>query len=427
MQNINRSVCAKRLIIGLLSMTLFACFDQEQEKPPVSEKKGIQPSETIAKVLGDSALEHAKKHLDPKYVCPMHPQIVRDEEGSCPICGMDLVKKMIDSSKGKRPVVEVSSAVIQNMGVKTDYAKHDTLWKFIRTVGYVDYDETKLEHMHPRTEGWLEKLNFRAEGEPVEKGEILGYLYSPEILAAQVDFLIALDQPGAKKNKARIEKARNRLRLLGVTEGTISRIQKRRKSQNNVPIISAASGIMTKLTAREGMYIKPDMEIFTIADLGRMWVIVEVFEHQIDWLASGLTAEITVPAYPGRVWEGQVEYIYPDLNPKSRTLRVRLAFDNPEGLLKANMFAEAVIYGGPKHNALVVPSNAVIVTGERSTVVKALGDGRFEPVDVVTGMVRNGRTEILNGLKEADEIVVAGQFLIDSESSLQASFQRMGE
>lgn len=386
-----------------------------------------QPSESMSEALDDTAMEHAAKHLDPKYVCPMHPQIVRDEEGSCPICGMDLVAKMIDPSAGKRPTVEVSSSVIQNMGIRTTYAKHDTLWKYIRTVGRIAYDENRLSHVHPRTEGWMEKLNLRTEGEPVKRGQLLGSLYSPEILAAQVDFLIALDQPGAKKNKRRVEKARNRLRLLGVTEGTISRIQKRGKSQNTVPVLANADGVITKLGVRQGMYVSPNMEIITIADLGKIWVMVDVYEHQIDWLAEGLSAEITVPAYPGRTWEGKVEYIYPELDPKSRTLRVRLAFDNPDYLLKANMFAEAVIYGGPKHNALVVPSEAVIETGERTSVVKALGEGRFEPVDVVTGMARSGRVEILNGLKEGDEIVISGQFLIDSESSLQASFLRMGE
>ena len=156
-------------------------------------------------------------------------------------------------------------------------------------------------------------------------------------------------------------------------------------------------------------------------------MLVEVFEHQIAWLAEGLTAEIRVPAYPGRVWEGAVDYIYPELDPKARTLKVRLAFDNPEGTLKPNMFADVVIYGGPKRGVLVIPSEALIETGERTSVVTALGEGRFQPVDVVTGMRRGGQVEILSGLQAGDEVVVSGQFLIDSESSLQASFLRMGE
>ena len=369
-------------------------------------------------------MEHAAKHLDPKYVCPMHPQIVRDDPGSCPICGMDLVEKMMDPQAGKHPTVEISNAVINSMGVRTAAATEQTLWRFIETVGRVEYDETRLTHVHPRAEGWMEQLNLRAEGDPVKKGQVLGRLYSPEILNAQVDFLIALNQSAGK---VRVQKARNRLRLLGVTEGTISAIEKRGEALNTVPVTAPGEGVVTKLGAREGMFVKPDMEIVTIADLGRIWVLVDVYEHQIDWLAEGQSAEIRVPAYPGRVWEGQVEYIYPELDPKSRTLRVRLAFDNPDGLLKANMFADVAIYGGPKRGVLAVPAEAVIETGRRSSVVLSLGDGRFQPVDVVTGMRGNGMVEILSGLKSGAQVVISGQFLIDSESSLQASFLRMAE
>ncbi len=382
------------------------------------------PSETLAEAMDDSALEHARKHLDPKYVCPMHPQIVRDEEGSCPICGMDLVEKLIDPNAGKHPTVQISNAVINSMGVRTSPARNTTLWKFIETVGRIDYDETRVAHVHPRAAGWMEQLKLRAEGEPIERGQLIGRLYSEEILSAQVDFLIALDQ---SNSAVKIEKARNRLRLLGVTEGTINAIQRRGESFNTVPVVSTADGVVTMLGARQGMYVTPSMEIVTIADLSRIWVLVDVYEHQIDWLAEGLSAVIRVPAYPGRVWEGAVEYIYPELDPTSRTLKVRLAFDNPDGLLKANMFAEVAIYGGPKRDVLAVPSEAVIETGQRSSVVLALGDGRFQPVDVVTGMTANDRTEILSGFDAGDEVVVSGQFLIDSESSLQASFLRMDE
>jgi Cu(I)/Ag(I) efflux system membrane fusion protein len=194
-----------------------------------------------------------------------------------------------------------------------------------------------------------------------------------------------------------------------------------------VPVISNADGVVTMLGARQGMYVTPDREIVTIADLSRIWVIVDIYEHQIDWLAEGVSAKIRVPAYPGRAWEGQVEYIYPALDPQSRTLQVRLAFDNPDGLLKANMFADVVIYGGPRRDTLAVPAEALIETGKRTAVVRALGNGRFRPVDVVTGMRADGMVEIFSGLKAGDEVVVSGQFLIDSEASLQASFMRMDD
>lgn len=402
-----------RVCFLLPVLVLSSCLLDEE--PP-------KPSESLESALQDTAMAHAVKHLDPKYVCPMHPQIVKDEEGSCPICGMDLVEKMIDPDQGKGSEVKVGAAIVQSMGVRTGYAKHETLWKYIRTIGRIEYDETRIEHVHPRAAGWMEKLALRAEGEPVKRGQLIGEFYSPDILNAQVDFLIALEQPGKK----RYEKARNRLRLLGVTEGTISRIQKRRETQNRIPVYAPADGVVTKLMAREGMYVMPEMEMITTADLSKVWVMVDVFEHQIDWLREGLTAEIEVPAYPGRSWQGKVDYLYPELDPGSRTLKVRLVFDNPDGLLKANMFAEVVIYGGPKENALVIPTEALIITGERTSVVQALGEGRFQPLDVVTGMSRGGKTEILSGLKQGDEIVTSGQFLIDSEASLRASFSRMG-
>ena len=190
-------------------------------------------------------------------------------------------------------------------------------------------------------------------------------------------------------------------------------------------MLAPIDGIVTQMMARDGMYVSKDTEMFTIADLSRVWVLVDVFEHQIAWLRLGLEAEIGVPAYPGKQWQGIVDYLYPDLNPKTRTLRVRLVFPNPDRLLKPNMFAQVVIHGSPKKHVLKLPSEALIVTGERESVVMALGAGRFRPVDVVTGMQQGDQVEILSGLHEDDEIVASGQFLINSESSLQASFMRM--
>ncbi|MCF7989317.1 MAG: efflux RND transporter periplasmic adaptor subunit [Thiohalocapsa sp.] len=389
------------------------------------------PSESMAAAADDTALEHAAKHLDPKYVCPMHPQIIKDEPGSCPICGMDLVEKMMDPTTGKHPEVRLSAAVAQNMGVRTAAAERGTLWKLIRTVGRVEYDETRLAHVHPRADGWIESLLLRAEGEPVREGQELAELYAPEILNAQVDFLLAREPNAQGRRGVSPDKARNILRLLDVPDETIRDIERTGETRNTVPVRAPIAGIVTQMMAREGMYVTPSSEMFTIADLSRVWVMVDVFEHQIDWLDTGLSAEITVPARPGRSWEGKVDYLYPELDPKTRTMKVRLVFDNPDLALKPNMFADVVIYGGPKRDVLKIPDEALIATGERESVVKVLGDDdggrRYQPVDVVTGMQREGEVEILSGLEAGDEIVVSGQFLIDSESSLQASFMRMSD
>jgi membrane fusion protein, copper/silver efflux system len=384
------------------------------------------PSEDLAEVLDDTALEHAAKHMDPKYVCPMHPQIVRDEPGDCPICGMDLVARRLDPMAGKRPEVALTPAVIQTLGVRTAKAERGTLWKYIKTVGRIEYDETRLAHVHPRAAGWIETLDLRAEGEPVQRGQRLAELYAPQILSAQVDFLLAQDRTGGQRRVSE-DKARNILRLLDVPDDIIREIEQTGEPRNRIPIRAPIDGIVTQMTARDGMYVTEASELFSIADLSRVWVMVDIYEQQIDWLSEGLSAEMTVPARPGRTWEGKVDYLYPELDPATRTLKVRLVFDNPGLALKPNMFADVVIYGGPKRDVLKVPAEAVIVTGERESVVLAQGDGRFQPVDVAIGMQRGGEVEILSGLEAGDEVVVSGQFLIDSESNLQASFMRMGE
>lgn len=401
-------------LVTLVAVAAAGCGD----KIPVS-------SEPLTEAADDTAMEHAAKHLDAKYVCPMHPQIIKDEAGSCPICGMDLVRKQMDPMTGKHPEVVLSGALVQNMGVRTTAVERGTLWKLVRTLGRVEYDETRIAHLHPRAAGWIETLALRAEGEPVTKGQELAQFYAPDILSAQVDFLLALAPQPKGVAQVKADKARNMLRLLDVPDPVIREIGRTGETRNRVPILSPIDGVVTNLMAREGMYVRPDSEMFTVVDMSRVWVLVDVFEAQVDWIRQGVSAEIQVPAHPGRTWEGKVDYLYPELDPKTRTLRVRLVFANPDLLLRPNMFAEVKIYGGPKHDALKIPRQALIATGERQSVVRALGEGRFQPVDVVTGMQRNGEVEILSGLSEGDEIVVSGQFLIDSESSLRASFARL--
>jgi len=405
--------------LGLLLVT--ACGDEATppSEPPAAALDDIYPDR--------GGLEHAAKHLDTKYVCPMHPQIVRDSPGTCPICGMELVARSVEPEVDGHPQVILSSTVIRNMGVRTARVERGTLWKSVRTLGRVEYDETRLAHIHPRAAGWIEDLSLRAEGEPVRKGQELAQLYAPAILSAQVDFLLALDPRSQGVAGVKVDQARNLLRLLDVPDPIIRELERTQETRNRVPVLAPIKGIVTRMLARDGMYVTKDTEMFTIADLSRVWVLVDVFEHQIAWLRPGLEAEIGVPAYPGKHWKGVVDYLYPDLDPKTRTLRVRLVFPNPDRLLKPNMFAEVVIQGGPRKHVLKLPSEALIVTGERESVVLVLGEGRFRPVDVVSGMHQGGEVEILSGLHEGDTVVVSGQFLIDSESSLQASFMRMSE
>jgi len=414
---------ARVAALGLVVSAVAGCDKRAPDAGPTSTDAKKPPAK-------ETALVHAVKHLDPTYVCPMHPQIVQDHPGTCPICGMDLVEKRIKPKAvaveaDPHPEVALSGAIVQSLGVRTAKVVRGTLPREVRAVGRVAYDETRLAHIHPRAAGWIEGLSLRAEGEPVHQGQALADLYAPNILSAQVDFLIALERHGTGAPRVQPDKPRNLLRLLGVPEAVIRDIEQTRQTRNTIPILAPSDGIVTRMTAREGMYVTPSSEMFTIASLTEVWVLVDVFEHQLAWVAPGMSAEMQVPAYPGRTWKGKVDYLYPDLDPKSRTLRVRLVFPNPRLELKPNMFSDVVIAGGPTKEVLKIPRDALIVTGERESVVRALSGGRFQPVDVVTGMEANGQVEVLSGLAAGDEIVVSGQFLIDSESSLQASFRRM--
>ncbi|HHC71649.1 MAG TPA: efflux RND transporter periplasmic adaptor subunit [Thiotrichales bacterium] len=411
-----------------------------------------------AEAAGETALEHAQKHLDPKYVCPMHPQIIRDEPGNCPICGMDLVpveQEQADEPKERKilyyrhphkpdiispvprkdemgmdfvPVyddgggasVKITPAVINNLGVRTAEAERGRLWRRIDTVGFVDYDENLVSHIHLRTDGWIEKLHVKYDGERVKKGQVLFEVYSPKLVNAQEEYLNAR-RAGGRLVKASAE----RLRALGVSDDQIDELARSGRVLQRVKIHAPQDGIVARLKVRQGMYVKPMNEVMSIADLSRVWVMAEVFEKQVDWVQEGQSADVRLDYLPGEELEGRVEFIYPELDPRTRTLRVRLSFPNPEMRLKPNMYASVAIYGGPKDDVVFIPREALIRTGRESRVILAVGEGRFQPREVVPGIESGDYVEIRAGLEGGEKVVTSGQFLIDSEASLKASLLRM--
>ena len=444
----NKNLKKYSLLAGAvaLSISLVACDSSDS----MSNADGMKK---------ETAVDHAEKHLDSKYVCPMHPSIVQDEEGSCPICGMTLVEKEQEKPKekkllywvapmdpnfrqegpGKSPMgmdlvpfydeggdddaITISPAIVQNLGVRTAKAELGKLWKRVDSVGYVDFDENKISHVHLRTEGWIDKLKVKSEGERVKKGDLLFELYSPTLVNAQDEYLQAL----RSNNKRLLGASHNRLRALGIDEQQIAKIKKTRKAEQLIKIRASQDGIISKLNAREGMFIKPRMEVMTLADLSTIWIQVEVFERQAEWVKQGKPAEITVSYLPGRTWEGTVEYVYPSLDPKTRTLRARLRFDNPDESLKPNMFTNVTIFGGASKQVVSIPIEALIRTGDSERVIVSLGDGRFAPREVVSGIESGDRIEIVNGLEGNEDIVTSSQFLLDSEASIKASLNRMNE
>ncbi len=355
------------------------------------------------------------------WVAPMDANYRRDKPGKSPM-GMDLVPfyKDDDAEEG---VVKISPVVQNNLGVRVSRVKKGQLEREINTVGYVNFDEEKLYHLHTRVEGWVERLDVKATGDVVKKGQKLFELYSPTLVNAQEEYVTAL----RSQNRILIKASKDRLLSLGLTSGQISQLKKTRKIQQRIAYFAKHDGFIQDLKILDGMFVKPSMNVLTIGQIDSVWVIAEVFERQSGWVKKGQTVDMSVEAFPEKNWKGIVDYIYPVLDKKTRTLRVRIRFNNPEQLLKPNMFSRLIIHSSFNKNALFVKREAIIRSGGIERVVKALGEGKFQSVAVKTGNESGQFIEVVKGLKENDQVVSSAQFLIDSESSLTASFERMEE
>ena len=354
------------------------------------------------------------------WVAPMDPGYRRDGPGKSPM-GMDLVPVYADDGDGR--TVTIAPEIVQNLGVRTTRSERSRLWRGIDTVGYVDYDESKVSHIHLRTEGWLERLYVESEGERVSRGQRLFDLYAPELVNAQEEYVQAL-QLG---NRDLAQASRDRLEALGIPDDQIAKLKKTRRVQQTIMLYAPQDGVVSTLPVREGMFVRPAMRVMSLADLSSVWLLAEVYERQADWVKVDQPAEVRLTYRPGEVWQGEVEYIYPSLDPKTRTLRVRLRFDNPQEVLKPNMYASVRIFGGPREDIIVVPLQALIRTGRAERIIIALGDGRFEAREVQAGIESGDWIEIIEGLDTGEEVVISGQFLIDSEASLKASLMRMSK
>jgi Cu(I)/Ag(I) efflux system membrane fusion protein len=288
-------------------------------------------------------------------------------------------------------------------------------------VGYVQYDEDHLIHIHPRVEGWIEKLHIKAAGDTVEQGAPLYDLYAPMLVNAQEEFLLALK----RNNVTLVEAARARLASLQVPASEIRRLEASRRVSQTISVTAPQSGVLDNLMVREGMFVGPGMEIMAIGQLEHIWVIGELFERQSALVQVGDQVQMHLDYLPGRSWQGQVDYIYPSLDPKTRTARVRVKFDNTDGQLRPGMFTRMRITSSPGEESLLVPLEALVRTGEQNRVVLAMGEGRFKSVAVRVGHVSDDQAQITDGLEADDQIVTSALFLIDSESSKTSDFRRM--
>jgi Cu(I)/Ag(I) efflux system membrane fusion protein len=442
----------------LLAILVAGCTNEQT--PPAA-------SEPAAAAADDSAAEHAAKHADPLYRCPMHPDVVRNAPGQCPICGMDLVEvepelaepatTATDAPRGKPlyyrhphdpnrtspeprqdemgmdyvpvyadaagPEVRISPAVVNNLGVRTAAAAMGAPERRAATVGYVAFDERRMRQVQPRAEGWIEGLSVRAMGETVKAGQLLFTLYSPMLESAQQEYLDA-QRIG---NRDLIEASRDRLRALGLDAGAAERLARAGRASGRVPFHAPIDGVITELAVREGAMISPNMMVLTITGLGSLWVIAEVPESQAAWVRAGTAAEVRLPSLPGETLAGRVEYVYPELNMETRTLRARIVLDDTGQGLRPNMLANVTLVGEAGEPAVMVPRSALIRSGSEDRVVVALGEGRFAPRRVVVGPESGDRVVIRDGLAEGEQVVVSGQFLLDSEANLRAGMERLGE
>lgn len=363
--------------------------------------------------------EVGREDKKPDYwVAPMDANYRRDRPGKSPM-GMDLVP--VYENMDSPGTVEISPNVVNNIGVRIVPVERKQLRNKIKTVGYIQYDEDKLIHIHPRVSGWVERLYVGASGDEIKKGQALYSLYSPELVNAQEELLLAL----SRNNSRLVRAAEDRLRSLKLSDQLIRSIKQSKQAQKNVTFYAQQDGVIDNLKIREGFYVEPGITIMSIGELDEVWVEAEVFERQASIVRDGLPVSMSLDYIPERVWEGKIDYIYPSLDAKTRTLRVRLRFENKDKTLKPNMFAQVIIHVDSPQDVIVVPREALIRSEDQDRVVLALGKGRFKSIEVQTGQRDERHVAISQGLQLGDRVVVSAQFLLDSESSKNSDFMRM--
>jgi Cu(I)/Ag(I) efflux system membrane fusion protein len=359
------------------------------------------------------------------WVAPMDANFRKDGPGKSPM-GMDLIPVYAGDAPADDPsTVTLSPREINAIGVRTAVATWQDISQTIQTVGYVGYDEHLTSHVHTRVEGWIEDLKVRAIGDRVTNGDLLFSMFSPEIGSASAEHIRALEDG----NTRIIEISRNRLRSVGMSDRQIEEVEATREIARNLSVYAPQDGVVIGIEAADGMYLQPTTRAVFLTDLATVWLVVDVFERDIARLTDDMTASIRFDHMNGRVFEGRVDYIYPELDAKTRTLPVRLVVDNAEGLLKPNMFATVALSPGASRQALTVPTEAIIRTGSAERVILKTGEGTFAPRLITTGLRdefdEGGRTEVVQGLAPGEEVVASAQFLIDSESALSAGLMRM--
>lgn len=352
------------------------------------------------------------------WVAPMDANYKRDQPGKSPM-GMDLVP--VYASQTSPGTVNIAANVMNNLGVRTTTVTMQQQRASIDTFGMVGYNEDSLVHIHPRVEGWVEKLFIKATGDYVIKGAPLYALYSPELVNAQEEYLLALQ----RSNKNLIQAAEARLLALQMPKSEIEKLKSKRKIDTLVTFYAPQTGFIDNLNIREGFFVKPGVNLMTIGALDEVWVEADIFASQAQLLQIGQSVSISLAYLPGKSFTGNIDYIYPSLEQETRTLRARIRVPNPGYELKPNMFADLQIYISRQNAFLSIPTEALIRSGQHNRAVLALGGGNFKSVIVEVGLINDQYAQVLSGLEDGDQVVASAQFLIDSQSSISSDFKRM--
>lgn len=405
-------ILAVLLIVGVVVGVLLQQPIRDAAGSLWAQTQSEPPEEGQGKADGDGGVT--------LYQSGMHPWIITTEPGNCPICGMKL--EPIDPSKLTGEVT-IDPVVVQNMGIRTAAVTQGPVTRTIRTVGTVEVAEPQVRDINLRVSGWIESLAVDFVGAEVKAGDRLFDIYSPELYAAQEEYLLALRNGN---QDVLLNSARDRLLNFGLTEDQVDAMTESKQASRVVPILSTHTGVVIDKHANEGMRVDPGMRIFRIADLSKLWVQVTLYEYQLPFVEVGLPATMTLSAMPGRSYEGQVVFVDPTVDPRTRAVQVRLAFDNPDGKLKPGMYANVTLTNTLEQDATLAPREAVIDTGRRTVAFVSLGQGRFEPRSVTLGVASgNNQVQVLDGLSPGERVVVSGQFLLDSEASVRESLARI--
>jgi len=406
------------LVLGAGGGYWLANWQKSHEQPASPSKTSIQPL---------------------FYRNPMNPSVTspvpaKDAMGMdyMPVYAEDELK--IDEPEGS---VKIDAVTVQNIGVRTAIAKKTLLSHVVRAVGRVAYDEEHIVRLHPKTAGWIETLRIDKTGQWVKKNEDLLSIYSPQLVASQQEYILALNnlkvlaqspiEDIRRGSEELVNSSRERLKLLDVPEHQLHELTVTHTIKKSLHIHTPAAGIVINIGAREGQYVTPETELYMIADLSKVWVYADIYEYELPWVKVGDPVEMRLAGVPGRVFKGHLAFIYPYAEAKTRTIKVRLVFDNAELLLKPDLFAEVTIYAGKQVDAVVIPSEAVVRSGATNQVFVVRGAGKFEPRQITTGLSSDDDIAVLDGIKAGEEVVTSAQFLLDSESKLHEATAKMME